>query len=76
LNWKPHPRITGNPPQKEGPLRGVTIDQKGQVYWNLGALDWDFKTTKPSKKKLIELGFKDIAEELWPPPKLPLGPPQ
>jgi aldehyde:ferredoxin oxidoreductase len=75
LDWKPHPRITGNPPQKEGPLQGVTIDQKGQVYWNLGALDWDFKTTKPSKKKLIDLGYKDIAEELWPPPKGPFGPP-
>jgi aldehyde:ferredoxin oxidoreductase len=76
LDWTPHPRVTGNPPQKEGPLSGVTIDQKGQVYWNLGALDWDIKTTKPSKGKLIELGFKDIAEELWPPPKFPFGPPQ
>jgi aldehyde:ferredoxin oxidoreductase len=75
VDWKPHPRITGNPPQKKGPLAGVTIDQKGQVYWNLGALDWDMKTTKPSKRKLIELGFKDIAEELWPPPKFPFGPP-
>jgi aldehyde:ferredoxin oxidoreductase len=75
LNWTPHPRITGNPPQKKGPLAGVTIDQKGQVYWNLGALDWDMKTTKPSKSKLIELGFKDIAEELWPPRKSPFGPP-
>ncbi len=76
LNWTPHPRITGNPPQKKGPLAGVTIDQKAQVYWNLGALDWDMKTTKPSKNKLIELGFKDIAEELWPPPKTPFELPQ
>jgi aldehyde:ferredoxin oxidoreductase len=76
LNWTPHPRITGNPPQKKGPLAGVTIDQKAQVYWNLGALDWDMKTTKPSKSKLIELGFKDIAEELWPPQKTPFGLPQ
>jgi len=69
LDWTPHPRITGNPPQKKGPLAGVTIDQKAQVYWNLGALDWDMETTKPSKKKLIELGFKDIAEDLWTPQK-------
>jgi aldehyde:ferredoxin oxidoreductase len=67
LNWTPHPRVTGEPPQKKGPLAGVTIDQKAQVYWNLGALDWDMETTKPSKNKLIELDFKDIAQELWPP---------
>jgi aldehyde:ferredoxin oxidoreductase len=76
LDWVPHPRITGNPPQKKGPLAGVTIDQKAQVYWNLGALDWDMKTTKPSKNKLKELGLRKIAEELWPPRKgPPSGPP-
>jgi aldehyde:ferredoxin oxidoreductase len=66
LKWIPHPRITGETPQEEGPLAGVTIDQKAQVYWNLGALDWDQKTTKPSKEKLIYLGLNDIANELWP----------
>ena len=66
LKWTPHPRIIGDPPQKEGPLAGVTIDQKAQIYWNLGALDWDPVTTKPSKKKLLALGLNDVAEELWP----------
>jgi aldehyde:ferredoxin oxidoreductase len=75
LNWTPHPRIIGDPPQKEGPLAGVTIDQKAQIYWNMGAIDWDPVTTKPSKKKLIELGFNELAEELWPPQKFPPGPP-
>lgn len=75
LEWTPHPRITGDPPQEMGPLAGVTVDQKGQVFWNLGALDWDMKTTKPSKKKLQDLGFNEIAEELWPPRKGPPGPP-
>ncbi|MCX7912098.1 MAG: aldehyde ferredoxin oxidoreductase family protein [Dehalococcoidales bacterium] len=75
IDWKPHGRIIGEPPQKEGPLAGVTIDQKAQIYWNLGALDWDLYTTKPSRKKLIDLGFPEIAEELWPPRKGPPGPP-
>jgi aldehyde:ferredoxin oxidoreductase len=76
LQWYAHPRTYGDPPQKKGPLAGVTIDTKAQNYWNLGALDWDIKTTKPSRNKLIELGFKDIAEELWPPRKgPPFGPP-
>ena len=75
LNWYAHPRLYGNPPQKEGPLAGVTINTAAQNYWNLGALDWDATTMKPSKKKLIELGFDKIAEEMWPPMKFPFGPP-
>lgn len=67
LKWPVHPRIIGNPPQKEGPLAGVTADIEAQVYWNLGALDWDRITTKPSQKKLLELCLDDVAQELWPP---------
>jgi len=66
LEWKVNPRIIGNPPQKEGPLAGVTADIEAQVYWNLGALDWDRVTTKPSRKKLLELSLDDVAQELWP----------
>jgi len=69
LNWKMHPRVIGEPPQKEGPLAGVTVDQKAQIYWNLGAMDWDQATTKPSRKRLLSLGMNDLAEELWPPQK-------
>jgi len=75
LNWTMHPRVIGDPPQPKGPLAGVTVDQKAQIYWNMGAMDWDQATTKPSKKKLLSLGMKDLAEELWPPQKTPHGPP-
>jgi aldehyde:ferredoxin oxidoreductase len=75
LNWKPHPRIIGEPPQKDGPLAGVTADIEHQIYWCLGYLDWQKNTTKPNKQKLIDLGMPEIAEELWPPPKFPFGPP-
>jgi len=61
-----NPRIIGDPPQKEGPLAGVTVDIKAQVYWNLGALDWEAATTRPSKKKLLQLGLNDVAEQLYP----------
>jgi hypothetical protein len=44
----------------------VTVDIKAEVYWNLGALDWERVTTKPSKKKLLELGLDDVAKDLWP----------
>ncbi|OGO00038.1 MAG: hypothetical protein A2Y58_00815 [Chloroflexi bacterium RBG_13_51_52] len=75
INRKVHGRITGEPPQQEGPLAGVTADIKEQVYWNLGALDWDRVTAKPSRQKLLELGLNDIAEELWPAQAMPGGGP-
>jgi aldehyde:ferredoxin oxidoreductase len=62
-----HPRIVGRPPREDGPLAGVSADIEAQAYWNLGALDWDRVTTKPSKNKLLKLGLDDIAQELWPP---------
>jgi aldehyde:ferredoxin oxidoreductase len=52
LEWVPHARIIGDPPQKQGPLAGVTIDQKAQIYWHLGALDWDIVTPKPNEVNL------------------------
>jgi aldehyde:ferredoxin oxidoreductase len=61
-----HPRIPGIPPQPEGPLAGVTRDMEAQAYWNLGALDWDRFTTRPSLARLTALGFDELAEELWP----------
>ena len=66
LKWPVHPRIVGKPPQTDGPLVGVTADIEAQVYWCLGALDWDRVTTKPSKTKLLSLGLDDVAKELWP----------
>lgn len=65
LNWPVHPRMVGKPPQTVGPLAGVTADIEAQVYWNLGALDWDRITTKPSKEKLLYLGLDDVAKDLW-----------
>ena len=44
----------------------VTSDIEGQIKENLKALDWDQVTTKPSRKKLLELGMDDIAAEIWP----------
>ena len=67
LKWPVHSRIVGKPPQPAGPLAGVTADIEAQVYWCLGALDWDRVTTKPSKAKLLSLGgLDDVAKDLWP----------
>lgn len=65
LKWQVHPRIIGKPSFESGPLAGVTADIAAQIYWNLGALDWDCFTTKPSKKKLLYLGLDDVVKDLW-----------
>jgi aldehyde:ferredoxin oxidoreductase len=64
LKWSVHPRIIGKTPFESGPLAGVTADIEAQIYWNLGALDWDRFTTKPSKKKLSYLGLDDVVKDL------------
>jgi aldehyde:ferredoxin oxidoreductase len=66
LNWTPHPRIVGKPPQTVGPLAGSTADIEAQIYYGLGTMDWDRFTTKPSKAKLLSLGMDDVAKDLWP----------
>lgn len=66
LELSVHPRIVGNPPQEEGPLAGKVADIEAQALWNLGALDWSRITTKPSKKKLLELHLDDVAKDLYP----------
>jgi aldehyde:ferredoxin oxidoreductase len=73
INRFVHPRIPGRPPFEDGPLAGVTMDMEMQAYWNLGALDWDPVTNKPSRKKLLKLGLDDIVGELWPEPEGPAG---
>jgi aldehyde:ferredoxin oxidoreductase len=65
LNYEVSNRILGRPPQKIGPLAGVTVDADTLVNDYLAAMDWDLTTAKPSEKKLKELGLEDIARELW-----------
>ncbi|HLB27705.1 MAG TPA: aldehyde ferredoxin oxidoreductase family protein [Dehalococcoidales bacterium] len=67
LKWAVHPRMIGDPPHTQGPLTRVRTDIEAQDYWNLGQLDWDRVTTKPSKAKLLSLGLDDVAKDLWPP---------
>ena len=66
LDYKMPPRMIGNPPFKEGPTAGVTANIGEQITRGLNQLDWDLKTTKPSRDKLLELGLDDVADELWP----------
>jgi len=66
IQFKIPGRLLGKPPLKEGPLAGVTINEDALCKEYLAAIDWDPETAKPSRKKLEELGLKDVAQELWP----------
>ncbi len=66
LQFKMPDRVLGRPPQKEGPVAGVTVDEDTMVKELLATMDWGITTAKPSKKKLQELGLEDVAKDLWP----------
>ena len=59
-------RIMGKPPKTVGPNPGVTLYEDDMYNEFLETMDWDLKTTRPSKKKLQELGLEDVAKALWP----------
>jgi aldehyde:ferredoxin oxidoreductase len=59
-------RMAGRPPREEGPLKGITLNEELLFGDYLKAMDWDPVTTRPSKKKLEELGLQDIVAKFWP----------
>jgi len=59
-----NPRAVGRPPLKEGPVANVTLDDDSMIKDYLKAMDWDLTTTKPSAKKLQELGLSQLVKEL------------
>ena len=59
-------RIMGRPPKTKGPNAGMTLVEDEVYNEFLTAMDWDLKTTKPSREKLLELGLNDVADDLYP----------
>ncbi|MFP4474412.1 MAG: aldehyde ferredoxin oxidoreductase family protein [Desulfatibacillaceae bacterium] len=66
-----HPRMTGRPPQKSGPLKGVTLDTDTMVRTFYEALHWDTETGLPSRAHMEKLGMADVLDDLEKPPKKP-----
>ena len=65
LKYKSPDRMIGKPPLKTGPTAGRTVDEETIDRELCEAMSWDVKTTKPSRKRLIELDMADIAKELY-----------
>ena len=59
-----HPRIVGQPPVKEGPNRGITIDADRLAADFAAVMSWDPETGMPSPKRLAALGMVDVAAAL------------
>jgi aldehyde:ferredoxin oxidoreductase len=66
LDFKIPGRTIGKPPHKAGVLAGITVDTDTLIREYLTAMDWDLKTARPSRKKLLSLGLEDIAQALYP----------
>jgi aldehyde:ferredoxin oxidoreductase len=52
-------------PLKEGGAEGYSPDIEGMLFAYYEARGWDLETGKPMKEKLLELGLKDVAVDLW-----------
>ena len=53
-------RLLGIPPLKEGNVRDITVDAETLNKEYMALVDWDPETTRPSDKKLQELGLEDM----------------
>jgi aldehyde:ferredoxin oxidoreductase len=64
-DFRMNPRAAGNPPLSYGPLKGITLDRDRLNQDFLRAMEWDEKTSAPTKKKLESLGLQKIAQDLY-----------
>ncbi len=58
---KAHPRMSGNPPLSDGPLKGKTVPIRDMVamYWE--HMGWDSETGIPTEETVAKLGLADFS---------------
>jgi aldehyde:ferredoxin oxidoreductase len=59
------PRVAGEPPLSEGPLKGTTIDMKTLKAGAYGAMGCDPDTGFFSRETLVRFGLDQIVGEEW-----------
>ena len=64
-DWRPHPRVYGNPAFEKGPAKGITVDLDTMSREFYEAFKWDPETGKPAKDHLTQLGLDDLANEFY-----------
>jgi aldehyde:ferredoxin oxidoreductase len=60
VDHKLPPRMIGDPPKEEGPLKGVAIDMDSLAREYHKAMGWDAETGTPTDKTIEALGLKDL----------------
>lgn len=64
-DFRPHPRVYGDPPQAKGPAGGVTVDVDTMARSFYSAMHWDPATGAPGREHLQELGMTDVLKDLF-----------
>jgi aldehyde:ferredoxin oxidoreductase len=57
-------RLVGEPPLREGNVRGVTVDYKIMNREALELAGWDTHTTVPSEQSLRKLGMDFLIDDI------------
>ena len=57
------PRMMGNPPKDEGPLKGVSVDMETLAQEYHKAMGWDAETGTPTDATVEALGLKDLVRK-------------
>ena len=65
LDYKIPKRMLGIPPLKEGKTKGITLDFDLMTKEFYEEMDWDLKTSRPSKNKLKELGLNWLIADIY-----------
>jgi aldehyde:ferredoxin oxidoreductase len=59
-------RCVGEPPLKEGPLKGITVDHKKLAYYFFESMGWDEETLIPTRESLENLGgMEDVIRDFY-----------
>jgi aldehyde:ferredoxin oxidoreductase len=59
-------RCVGEPPQAEGPLKGIAVDQKKLAEQFIESMGWDEETMLPTRESLEEQGgMEDVIRDLY-----------
>jgi aldehyde:ferredoxin oxidoreductase len=60
LGFRLHQRMIGDPPMKDGPVAGVTVDIDSLAHEYRKAMGWDPDTGLPRDATIERLGLKDL----------------
>jgi aldehyde:ferredoxin oxidoreductase len=58
-------RMLGRPPLTDGKTKGITLDWEEMIEEYYSEMDWDIQTSKPNKRKLIELDLEWLIKDIW-----------